>query len=78
MLIIIPSIISNLQNEIESLSKVQHQNVVSLLGYCIHDEARFLVYEMMENGSLEFHLHGKKKFMFFNSLKTEHTFLYSL
>ncbi|KAL8457028.1 hypothetical protein ACS0TY_035021 [Phlomoides rotata] len=46
------------ENEIESLSKVQHQNVVSLLGYCIHDEARFLVYEMMENGSLEFHLHG--------------------
>ncbi|KAI3455263.1 hypothetical protein Pfo_011926 [Paulownia fortunei] len=46
------------QNEVESLSKIQHQNVVSLLGYCIHGEARFLVYEMMENGSLEFHLHG--------------------
>ncbi|KAL0342155.1 UNVERIFIED_CONTAM: putative receptor-like protein kinase [Sesamum calycinum] len=47
-----------LQNEVESLSKIQHQNIVSLLGYCIHGEARFLVYEMMENGSLEFHLHG--------------------
>ncbi|KAK6120502.1 hypothetical protein DH2020_045760 [Rehmannia glutinosa] len=46
------------QNEVESLSKIQHQNVVSLLGYCIHGEARFLVYELMENGSLEFHLHG--------------------
>ncbi|KAG8388246.1 hypothetical protein BUALT_Bualt02G0105800 [Buddleja alternifolia] len=46
------------ENEVEFLSKIQHQNVVSLLGYCVHDEARFLVYEMMENGSLEFHLHG--------------------
>ncbi|KAK4395381.1 putative receptor-like protein kinase [Sesamum angolense] len=46
------------ENEVESLSKIQHQNIVSLLGYCIHGEARFLVYEMMENGSLEFHLHG--------------------
>ncbi|PIN00078.1 Serine/threonine protein kinase [Handroanthus impetiginosus] len=46
------------ENEVESLSKIQHQNVVSLLGYCIQGEARFLVYEMMENGSLEFHLHG--------------------
>ncbi|KAK4427953.1 putative receptor-like protein kinase [Sesamum alatum] len=46
------------ENEVESLRKIQHQNIVSLLGYCIHGEARFLVYEMMENGSLEFHLHG--------------------
>ncbi|KAG8379749.1 hypothetical protein BUALT_Bualt07G0121700 [Buddleja alternifolia] len=46
------------ENEVELLSKIQHQNVVSLLGYCIHGEGRFLVYEMMENGSLEFHLHG--------------------
>ncbi|GER48476.1 protein kinase superfamily protein [Striga asiatica] len=47
------------QNEVESLSKIRHQNVVSLLGYCIHGEARFLVYELMENGSLELHLHGR-------------------
>ena len=51
-------IVFSLQNEVESLSKIQHQNIVSLLGYCIHGEARFLVYEMMENGSLELHLHG--------------------
>ncbi|XP_075511064.1 putative receptor-like protein kinase At1g80640 isoform X3 [Primulina tabacum] len=46
------------ENEIELSSKLQHQNIVSLLGYCIHGEARFLVYEIMENGNLEFHLHG--------------------
>ncbi|KAL1565005.1 non-specific serine/threonine protein kinase [Salvia divinorum] len=49
------------ENEVESLSKIQHQNIVSLLGYCIHGEARFLVYEMMQNGSLELHLHGPNK-----------------
>ncbi|XP_047968071.1 probable receptor-like protein kinase At1g80640 isoform X1 [Salvia hispanica] len=49
------------ENEVESLRQIQHQNIVSLLGYCIHAEARFLVYEMMENGSLELHLHGPNK-----------------
>ncbi|XP_051148027.1 probable receptor-like protein kinase At1g80640 isoform X2 [Andrographis paniculata] len=46
------------ENEVEALSKIRHQNIVSLLGYCIHNEARFLIYEIMENGSLDFHLHG--------------------
>ncbi|KAI3737532.1 hypothetical protein L2E82_27536 [Cichorium intybus] len=46
------------ENEINCLSKIQHQNIVNLLGYCIHGETRFLVYEMMHNGSLESQLHG--------------------
>lgn len=46
------------ENEVDWLSKIRHQNIVSLLGYCIHGEARFLVYEMMHNGSLETQLHG--------------------
>ncbi|PHT47506.1 hypothetical protein CQW23_11714 [Capsicum baccatum] len=46
------------ENEVDLLSKFQHQNVISLLGYCIHNNAQFLVYEMMQNGSLEFQLHG--------------------
>ncbi|KVH98063.1 Concanavalin A-like lectin/glucanase, subgroup [Cynara cardunculus var. scolymus] len=46
------------ENEINCLSRVQHQNIVNLLGYCIHGETRFLVYEMMHNGSLESQLHG--------------------
>ncbi|WJZ95047.1 hypothetical protein VitviT2T_013843 [Vitis vinifera] len=46
------------ENEVDWLSKIQHQNIVSLLGCCIHGETRFLVYEMMQNGSLEAQLHG--------------------
>ncbi|RAL47659.1 hypothetical protein DM860_017635 [Cuscuta australis] len=49
---------SKLQNEVGFLSKCQHQNIVSLLGYSIHGDMRFLVYEMMHNSSLEFQLHG--------------------
>ncbi|CAA3016884.1 probable receptor kinase At1g80640 [Olea europaea subsp. europaea] len=49
------------ENEIEWLSKILHQNVVSLLGYCIHGEGHYLVYELMHNGSLEFQLHGPSR-----------------
>ncbi|XP_011015399.1 PREDICTED: probable receptor-like protein kinase At1g80640 isoform X2 [Populus euphratica] len=46
------------ENELNWLTKIHHQNIISLLGYCIHGEQRFLVYEMMQNGSLESQLHG--------------------
>lgn len=42
----------------ELLSKIQHPNIISLLGYSLHGEARLLVYELMQNGSLETQLHG--------------------
>ncbi|KAH1055194.1 hypothetical protein J1N35_033259 [Gossypium stocksii] len=45
------------ENEVDWLIKIQHQNIVSLLGYCIHGESKLLVYEMMQNGSLESQLH---------------------
>ncbi|KAF5958047.1 hypothetical protein HYC85_005272 [Camellia sinensis] len=44
--------------QMDWLSKIEHQNIISLLGYCIHGEARFLVYGIMHNGSLESQLHG--------------------
>ncbi|KAE9445400.1 hypothetical protein C3L33_22703, partial [Rhododendron williamsianum] len=47
-----------LQTEVELLSKIQHPNIISLLGYSLHGEARLLVYELMQNGSLETQLHG--------------------
>ncbi|XP_061980661.1 probable receptor-like protein kinase At1g80640 isoform X2 [Populus nigra] len=46
------------ENELNWLTKIHHQNIISLLGYCIHGETRVLVYEMMQNGSLESQLHG--------------------
>nr|GEY71039.1 probable receptor-like protein kinase At1g80640 [Tanacetum cinerariifolium] len=46
------------ENEVDWLGKLKHQNIVNLLGYCVHDDTRFFVYEMMHQGSLEYQLHG--------------------
>ncbi|CAM8952764.1 unnamed protein product [Rhodiola kirilowii] len=46
------------QNEVALLSRIQHSNIISLLGYCTHDDARLIVCELMSNGSLETQLHG--------------------
>ncbi|KAF5203499.1 Proline-rich receptor-like protein kinase perk15 [Thalictrum thalictroides] len=43
--------------EVENISRVQHPNLMSLLGYCITSEQRILVYEFIPNKTLEYHLH---------------------
>lgn len=45
--------------EVEIISRVHHRHLVSLVGYCIADYHRLLVYEFVPNGTLEHHLHGK-------------------
>ncbi|KAG5614321.1 hypothetical protein H5410_014145 [Solanum commersonii] len=47
------------QAEVEIISRVHHRHLVSLVGYCIADGQRMLVYEFVSNGTLEYHLHGK-------------------
>ncbi|KAL9226743.1 hypothetical protein vseg_002517 [Gypsophila vaccaria] len=49
------------ENEIELLSKIRHQNIITLLGYCFHGDSKLLVYELMENGCLENQLHGTSR-----------------
>ncbi|KAI3464372.1 hypothetical protein Pfo_021035 [Paulownia fortunei] len=44
-------------NELEFLSRLNHKNLVRLLGYCEDYNERVLVYEYMENGTLFDHLH---------------------
>ncbi|KAG6486832.1 proline-rich receptor-like protein kinase PERK9 [Zingiber officinale] len=45
--------------EVEIISRVHHRHLVSLVGYCISDNQRLLVYDYVPNGTLESHLHGK-------------------
>lgn len=47
------------QAEVEIISRVHHRHLVSLVGYCIANGQRMLVYEFVDNKTLEFHLHGK-------------------
>ncbi|KAL1539621.1 Receptor-like serine/threonine-protein kinase ale2 [Salvia divinorum] len=44
--------------EIEMLSRLHHRNLVKLIGICIEQHTRCLVYELISNGSVESHLHG--------------------
>ncbi|XP_057732386.1 PR5-like receptor kinase isoform X3 [Arachis stenosperma] len=40
-------------NEVASMSRTSHVNIVALLGFCFEGSKRALVYELMPNGSLE-------------------------
>ncbi|CAA3027620.1 LEAF RUST 10 DISEASE-RESISTANCE LOCUS RECEPTOR-LIKE PROTEIN KINASE-like [Olea europaea subsp. europaea] len=40
-------------NEVASISRTSHVNIVTLLGFCFEGSKRALVYEFMPNGSLE-------------------------
>jgi len=44
--------------EIETISRVQHRNLVKLYGCCLEGNKPLLVYEYMENGSLDKALFG--------------------
>lgn len=61
--ILITEPVASLQNEVDLLGKIQHPNIISLLGYSLHGDMRFLVYELMPNGSLEMQLHGMYLFV---------------
>lgn len=53
-----------LQAEINYLGQLSHPNLVKLIGYCLEDEHRLLVYEFMPRGSMENHLFRSKFFAF--------------
>ncbi|XP_050217932.1 inactive protein kinase SELMODRAFT_444075 [Mercurialis annua] len=48
-------------SEVEVLSCAQHRNVVTLIGFCVEDGRRLLVYEYICNGSLDLHLFGHNR-----------------
>ncbi|XAR65358.1 Non-specific serine/threonine protein kinase [Bertholletia excelsa] len=45
--------------EVEIISRIHHRHLVSLVGYCISDNRRLLVYDYVPNNTLHFHLHGE-------------------
>ena len=51
--VVIEFLVCFLQAEVFFLGQLRHPNVVNLIGYCVEDEQRVLVYEYLEGGNLE-------------------------
>jgi len=47
-------------NEVASISRTSHVNIVSLVGFCFEGHKRALLYEFMPNGSLEKFIYEEK------------------
>ncbi|XBJ05640.1 hypothetical protein VPH35_024386 [Triticum aestivum] len=67
--------IEHFRNEAVLIAKLQHKNLVRLLGYCIHEDEKLLIYEYLPNKRLDKFLFDSRMTIIHQDLKPSNILL---